>query len=163
MNPVLEQQVGKVSEANVENKNGNHASTNSDSLNVLIVDDSAPARQFIEIKIKELMDSTDYQLFTADSGEDALAMFEKCQIDLIFLDVEMPGISGLEVCKRIREKSDRARIVMLTGRSLSADYVSGRDAGCNHYLTKPPADGDVQTILTLSRLKKSMKGGFSVT
>lgn len=124
-------------------------------LRVLVVDDSFPARQFMKFKIEELAaaSSIGVQVDLADSGEKAVGIAQACPYDLVFLDVVMPGLDGYETCRQL--KALRAlRVAMLTGRTTQVDFAQGRAAGCDNYLTKPPNDIDLRTVLRLTSLKK---------
>lgn len=125
-------------------------------LRILVVDDSMPAREFIRIKIEDLCKHKQgMHIDTASSGEQALQKCADNHYDLVFLDVEMPGMDGFTTCANLKRENSAIRVVMLTSKSLSQDYVRGREVGCNHYLTKPPQDNDVKTILTLASLTKT--------
>ena len=75
-------------------------------------------------------------MFDARSGEEALDAVREQRFDLVLLDVNMPGIGGLEACRSIRSTSDTA-IIMLTVRSAAEDKVAALDAGADDYVTKP--------------------------
>lgn len=78
-----------------------------------------------------------YTVEVAANGGDALAILAPGDMDLVVLDVTMPGLDGLEVCRLIRAKGDRVPILMLTARSGVGDRVNGLDAGADDYLVKP--------------------------
>ena len=73
----------------------------------------------------------------AVSGEDALDRVAEGGLDLIVLDVGLPGVDGVEVCRRVRTDHPRVAVLMLTARSSELDEVLGLDAGADDYLTKP--------------------------
>ena len=126
----------------------------SRALEVLIVDDSRQAREFLTMKVNELAPAEfGVNIDSADNAEDGLARCQNKTYDLVFLDVEMPGMNGFEACKKIRAIS-QARIAMLTSKSMAEDFREGSKSGCNHYLVKPPHDGDVRVILSLTSMKK---------
>jgi len=77
-----------------------------------------------------------YRVVTASNGEAALEHFELDTPDLVLLDIMMPGLSGYEVCRRIRESS-QVPIVMLTARDSEQETIEGLDAGADDYITKP--------------------------
>lgn len=132
----------------------------SNKLRVLIVDDSLPAREFIRFKIEELgKHAAGIEIDTATSGEQAIEKYQQSPCDLVFMDVEMPGMDGFATCRKLKALNNSVRVVMLTSKSLSQDYMKGREVGCNHYLTKPPLDNDVKTILTLASLTKTTARG----
>ena len=124
------------------------------ALDLLIVDDSLQAREFLKLKLEELLEGEELSISECEDGESAITVCREKQFDLIFLDVEMPGMNGFEACEHIRKFSN-ARIVMLTSKSMADDFRMGSSAGCNHYLVKPPNDQDVKVILSLTRLKKA--------
>ena len=77
-----------------------------------------------------------YEVNTADDGEEALRLARESMPDAVILDLMLPGIDGLEVCRRLRTVSD-IPIVMLTARDAVADRVTGLDAGADDYIVKP--------------------------
>jgi two-component system, OmpR family, response regulator MprA len=78
-----------------------------------------------------------YDVALAGSGEDALAALATAGVDCLILDVGLPGISGLELTRRLRRSGDQTPILMLTARQMTGDRVAGLDAGADDYLTKP--------------------------
>lgn len=124
------------------------------SLRVLVVDDSFPARQFMKFKLEELA-SRDMQLSVdfADSGEKAVEAARAAPYDLIFLDVVMPGMDGYDTCSLIKTLGP-TRVAMLTSLTAPVDFQRGKKAGCDYYLTKPPHDTDLRTMLTITSFRK---------
>ncbi len=102
---------------------------------VLIAEDEASIRDFVVINLKR----SGYEVIEASNGEEALEKFNKYseQIDVAILDIMMPIIDGLEVCKYIRERSKRVGIIMLTARTQEMDKVTGLMVGADDYVTKP--------------------------
>ena len=102
---------------------------------VLIAEDEASIRDFVVINLKR----SGYEVIEASNGEEAIEKFDKFynQIDVVILDIMMPVIDGLEVCKYIREKSKRTGIIMLTARTQEMDKVTGLMVGADDYVTKP--------------------------
>jgi class 3 adenylate cyclase/CheY-like chemotaxis protein len=102
---------------------------------ILIVDDSDTNRDIIGTRLR----SQGYETAEAADGEQGLAAVNACAPDLILLDVAMPKLSGLEVCRRLKSDSDRpfTPIILLTARADTSDVVAGLDAGADEYLTKP--------------------------
>jgi two-component system alkaline phosphatase synthesis response regulator PhoP len=99
---------------------------------VLVVDDD---KKTVEL-VKAYLERDGYKVITAYDGKDALAMARESHPDLIVLDLMLPGIDGLEVCRTLREESDVA-IIMLTARTTHDDRTSGLDIGADDYVTKP--------------------------
>jgi DNA-binding response OmpR family regulator len=99
---------------------------------VLLVDDDPKIRDLLRLYVEREGHRT---VFAAD-GESALGMAERLRPDIVLLDVMLPGLDGLEVCRRIRETSD-VPILLLTARSGDADKVVGLDIGADDYVVKP--------------------------
>ncbi|MBF6620844.1 MAG: response regulator transcription factor [Patulibacter sp.] len=100
---------------------------------VLIVDDEPAVVSALERALR--MDG--YETSTARDGQQALASLASSRPDLVVLDVTMPKIDGLEVCRRLRSSGDRTPVLMLTARDGIDDRVDGLDAGADDYLPKP--------------------------
>jgi len=107
----------------------------SSPLRVLLVDDDALVRR----TLTTMLESSDYCVLACADGTEALALIERASVDLAILDVMMPGLSGLEVCRRIR-RSERGRcvpVVLLTALGAPEDVIAGLEAGADEFLTKP--------------------------
>ena len=103
--------------------------------NVLVVDDE---RDILEL-VKYNLDKEGYRVTVVASGEDALAATRTKMPDLIVLDLMLPGVDGLEVCRRLKAdaKTRGIPIVMLTAKGSEADVVAGLELGASDYVTKP--------------------------
>ncbi len=103
--------------------------------NVLVVDDE---RDILEL-VKYNLDKEGYRVTVVASGEDALAATRARMPDLIVLDLMLPGVDGLEVCRRLKAdaKTRGIPIVMLTAKGSEADVVAGLELGASDYVTKP--------------------------
>jgi two-component system KDP operon response regulator KdpE len=102
------------------------------SAKILVVDDEPQIRRIM----RTTLTAEGYSVYDARSGEEALDAVREQRFDLVLLDVNMPGIGGLEACRSIRSTSDTA-IIMLTVRSAEEDKVAALDAGADDYVTKP--------------------------
>ena len=102
------------------------------SAKILIVDDEPQIRRVL----RTTLTSQGYTVAEARTGDEALEQIRNERPDLILLDVNMPGISGLETCREIRSSSD-IPIIMLTVRGTEKDKVQALDAGADDYVTKP--------------------------
>ena len=102
-------------------------------MRILIAEDERKIAEFIRRGLKE----EGYAADTAASGTDALRLAEENPYDLLLLDVMLPGLDGVEVCRRLRAGGYAAPILMLTARDRVEDKVKGLDSGANDYLTKP--------------------------
>jgi two-component system response regulator MprA len=99
---------------------------------VLVVDDEPAVRE----AVRRALALEGYDVTLAADGAEALAAASSPS-DAIVLDVLMPSVDGLEVCRRLRSKGDRTPILMLTARDAISDRVAGLDAGADDYLVKP--------------------------
>ena len=104
-------------------------------MRILVVDDEQPLREALERALKV----ENYEVETLENGALALERMKNAgkEIDAIVLDVLMPGIDGLEVCRRLRAAGDKTPVLMLTARVEVEDRVAGLDAGADDYVTKP--------------------------
>ncbi|WP_459479082.1 response regulator transcription factor [Clostridium saccharoperbutylacetonicum] len=100
--------------------------------NILVVDDEKEIRNLLEISLR----NEGYSIFKASCGEEALDILEKEEIHLIVLDIMMPRIDGLEVCRRVREKNN-IPILMLSAKSEDMDKIQGIMTGADDYVCKP--------------------------
>ncbi len=100
---------------------------------VLIIEDDRDIADLVEIHLRDL----GYTLDRAEDGRSGLDQFYESEYDLVILDLMLPGLDGLEVCKRIREENKYTAILMLTARSEELDKVLGLELGADDYLTKP--------------------------
>jgi len=104
-------------------------------LSVLIADDEPHVVELVRVTLEDER----VQVFEAGDGGTALAVAEAVAVDLVFLDVHLPDISGLEVCRALRAnpRLAGASVVMLTAAAQQEDIVRGLAAGADDYLTKP--------------------------
>ena len=102
------------------------------SANILVVDDEPQIRRVL----RTTLSFRGYVITEAATGEEAVELARKIKPDLILLDVNLPGISGIETCREIRRSSETP-IIMLTVRSAERDKVVALDAGADDYVTKP--------------------------
>jgi two-component system, OmpR family, response regulator MprA len=103
-------------------------------MRILVVDDERAVRE----SLRRALELENYEIELAADGPEALEKLESDrQPDAIVLDVLMPGMDGLEVCRTIRREGNRVPVLMLTARTQVEDRVEGLDAGADDYLTKP--------------------------
>ena len=105
---------------------------------ILIVDDN---EQILKI-LTQYVQAEGWPYLTARSGEEALALFDAASPSLMLLDIMLPGIDGLEVCRRIRSVSN-IPILMITAKDEDADRILGLDIGADDYIVKPFSPGEV--------------------
>ena len=138
-------------------------------MKILVVDDERAVRE----SLRRALELEGYEIELAGDGSEALATFrdEEPQPDAVILDVLMPGVDGLEVCRRLRASGNHVPVLMLTARDEVENRVAGLDAGADDYVTKPFAleellarvrallrratDGDVE-ILTFSNIQMDL-------
>jgi len=102
-------------------------------MRVLIVDDDRSLRD----ALRRALTLGGYDVRCADGGRRGLELMGETAPDAVVLDLGMPDVDGLEVCRRLRGAGDRVPILMLTARDAVADRIEGLDAGADDYLVKP--------------------------
>jgi DNA-binding response OmpR family regulator len=99
---------------------------------ILLVDDEQPVQKLLTFPLQK----EGYEVVQAFDGQQALTAFDEQQFDLVVLDIMLPRMDGLEVCRRLRAKS-RVPIIMLTAKTEEIDKVLGLELGADDYITKP--------------------------
>ena len=112
-------------------------------MQVLIVDDERAVRESLDRALR----MSGYKTALASDGETAIASLRSSPPDAVILDVLMPRMDGLEVCRRMRQAGDRTPILMLTARDAVRERVEGLEAGADDYLVKPFALEELQARL----------------
>jgi len=100
---------------------------------ILLVDDEQPIQTLLSFPLQR----DGYEVVQASDGREALARFSEQQFDLVVLDLMLPRMDGLEVCKRLRANGSTVPIIMLTAKSEEIDKVLGLELGADDYITKP--------------------------
>ena len=100
---------------------------------ILLVDDEQPIQTLLSFPLQR----DGYEVVQAADGAEALARFDEQIFDLVVLDVMLPRVDGLEVCRRLRAKGETVPIIMLTAKSEEIDKVLGLELGADDYITKP--------------------------
>ncbi len=116
-------------------------------IKVLLADDSSSFLHFEKV----LLTSTDYDIITAGDGLEALKLAKEEKPDIMFLDVNMPEMTGLELCRMVKNDSDlqHIAIIMVTTMGRDEDVEAGYQVGCDDYLFKP-----VKKSVLLEKIKK---------
>jgi two-component system response regulator MprA len=122
-------------------------------MKVLIVDDDRALRD----ALRRALTLAGYEALLAADGEEALALAGTGP-DAVVLDVGLPGIDGLEVCRTLRASGDRVPVLMLTARDAIADRIDGLDAGADDYLVKPFDVGELKARLR-ALMRRGRNGG----
>ncbi|CAN5176866.1 response regulator transcription factor [soil metagenome] len=117
---------------------------------ILIVDDEQDILEFLSYNLKK----EGYHVFTAGNGEEAIAIAKKELPHLVLLDVMMPGIDGIEVCRELRALPgiDNIIIAFLTARSEDYSHIAGFEAGADDYINKP-----IKPRVLISRIKALLR------
>ena len=121
------------------------------AMRILLVEDERKVASFIARALRE----NSYAVDIAESGEKALQMVADTGYDAILLDVRLPGLSGTQVCREIRQMGMEAPVLMLTARGLVEQRVEGLDAGADDYLSKPFVLAEL-----LARVRALVRRGF---
>lgn len=100
---------------------------------ILLVEDD----ESILFGLQDILEGEGYQISTAANGIDGLKLAVEKPIDLLVLDIMLPGMNGIEICKKIKKEKRMLPIVMLTAKSSEMDKISGLDYGADDYITKP--------------------------
>src|SRR6202142_4111574 len=107
--------------------------TSAVSFSILVVDDEPSLRKVIRASLA----AGGYTVEEVGTGTDAVGLLQKRSFDLVLLDINMPGLNGLEACRKIRSIAPNTGIVMVTVRDAEEDKVRALEAGADDYVTKP--------------------------
>ncbi|MGH9358406.1 MAG: response regulator [Terriglobia bacterium] len=124
-------------------------------MRVLLVEDERKVASFVARALRE----NAYTVDTAETGEQALVLAEESTYDAIILDIRLPGMNGLDVCRQMRQKGVSAPVLMLTARTLVEQRVEGLDAGADDYLSKPFALAELYARLRALTRRSFNKSG----
>ena len=100
---------------------------------ILLIEDDLLMREGLQ----DNLEFEGYRILSADSGEKGLELFNSARPDLVLLDVMLPGVDGLEVCRQLRSRQAAVPIIMLSARGSEVDKVLGLEFGADDYLAKP--------------------------
>jgi two-component system response regulator MprA len=127
-------------------------------MQILVVDDEPAVRDSLERALR----LEGYEIALAADGEQALAALEQDGTDAVVLDVMMPGVDGLQVCRTMRAGGDRTPVLMLTARDAVSDRVAGLDAGADDYVVKPFALDELLARLRALLRRSGVSAGGQV-
>ena len=125
-------------------------------MRILVVDDDRSLRD----ALRRTLTLGGYEVLAADGGQDGLTKMATQAPDAVVLDVGMPDIDGLEVCRRLRSAGNRVPVLMLTARDAVADRIDGLDAGADDYLVKPFDVGELKARVR-ALLRRAVRRGRS--
>lgn len=100
-----------------------------------------------------LLGRSGFEVTVIDNGVDAIGVFDRSMVDLVLLDLELPGVPGTHLCRQLRHRSS-VRFIMLTARDAESDTVAGLDAGRDDYVTKPFSSGEL-----IARMRAVLRRG----
>ena len=125
---------------------------------VLIVDDEDGFRSVLVRRLQ----IRDIQAFGVSCGEDAMKFLQNQDVDVVLLDIKMPGMSGVEVLRQMRERGCKAEVIILSGHVLLDTAVEIMDFGVNDYLLKPCDTEELMDRITLAHERKTEREGKKV-
>ena len=105
----------------------------TNTLRILLVEDEVKLARFLELELT----SEGYQITVAHEGIEGLTIARENSFDLLMLDWMVPGLSGIEICRRLRSTGSKVPVILLTAKDEVADRVAGLDAGADDYVVKP--------------------------
>lgn len=122
----------------------------SGAIKILVVDDEADIIEFLQYNLAK----EGFEVFSATNGEEAIKMASEKRPDLIILDIMMPGLNGIEVCEKLREKPEfkNTVIVFLTARNEDFTQIAGYDSGGDDFIAKP-----IRPRVLVSRIKALLR------
>ncbi len=123
-------------------------------MKILVVDDDRAVRE----ALRRALTLAEYEVQLAEDGTQAIELVAQALPDAVVLDIGLPGIDGLEVCRALRRLGNRVPILMLTAREAVADRIDGLDAGADDYLVKPFDLGELQARLRALLRRGSAEG-----
>jgi DNA-binding response OmpR family regulator len=119
---------------------------------ILVVEDNRSIAKFVELELRH----RDFGVRCAHDGQEALEQLEKFRPELVVLDIMLPGLDGVGVLNRIRQRGNRVPVIMLTARDSTLDKIHSLDHGADDYLTKP---FDIEELLARIRALLRRTGG----
>jgi DNA-binding response OmpR family regulator len=119
---------------------------------ILVVEDNRSIAKFVELELKH----RDFGVRCAHDGQEALEQLERFRPELVVLDIMLPGLDGVGVLNRIRQRGNRVPVIMLTARDSTLDKIHSLDHGADDYLTKP---FDIEELLARIRALLRRTGG----
>ena len=118
---------------------------------VLVVEDEDSIRKFVKINL----DRAGFKVEEAATGEEAIEIARREKIEIVVLDIMLPGIDGFQVCKTLRSEFPKLGIIMLTAKSQDIDKIMGLEYGTDDYMTKP--FNPMELVLRVKSLSRRME------
>ncbi|MDF1615937.1 response regulator [Petrocella sp. FN5] len=120
---------------------------------ILIVDDE----KNIRMTVKNCLNETEYLVDIAVNGEEGYEMIQSTQYDLVLLDIKMPGLSGMEVLKKVRDSNSTVSVVMMTAYGTVENAVEAMKLGAVDFLSKPFTPDEIRTVVKKVTLRKDLE------
>jgi PAS domain S-box-containing protein len=127
----------------MQEKSNNQDSYNWQGKKILVIEDDPTSREFIN----EVLKPTEAELIFSEDGEKGLQKYKEQDIDLILMDIRLPGEDGIEITRKIRQRDNDIRIIAQTAYAMSEDRKKCMDAGADDYISKPIDPDDLMTIM----------------
>lgn len=121
---------------------------------ILIVEDEEAIRGFIKVNLKR----NNFEVLEAGSGEEALNLINE-NVDIVLLDVMLPGMNGYEVCEKVRKSHPNMGIIILTAKGQEENRIEGLDAGADDYIVKPFSPKELLARINALTRRLSLQGG----
>ncbi len=125
-------------------------------MSIAIIEDDANIRNLIKIVLTKLNEPIDEY----DNGWKGLDALTQKKYSLLVLDLMLPGVSGMEICRKIRQNNSQMPILMLTSKSEEDDKIAGLDIGADDYLTKPFSNGELLARVKALLRRSEVKSGI---
>ena len=122
---------------------------------ILIVDDEEGLRE----GLSKLLEGEGYAVIAAETGEEALQILQQSHIDLVLTDMRMPGMDGIELLKKIRERHGELGVIILTGYGQIESYIEAMNFGAIEYVSKPFKVNELKFIVNKILNNSERKGG----
>lgn len=119
--------------------------------NILLVEDEASIRKFVKINLER----SGFNVLEAESGEKGIEIARKEKVDIVLLDLMLPGIDGFKVCETLRKEIPKLGIIMLSAKSQDIDKIMGLEYGTDDYMTKP--FNPTELVLRVKSLARRME------
>jgi len=139
----IREAVEKAKTQAVQDSERTHETEPTEWIRVMVVDDEV---QFLE-SMKKVLSRRNMEVTTAESGDEALALLTESIVDVVVLDLKMPGMDGLEVLRRIKINNPSVEVVVLTGHPSVETAMEVINLGANEYLKKPPEISELVTTI----------------
>lgn len=125
-------------------------------MKILVIDDEKPTLSMFKL----FLSAYGYEVHAAEDGEKGLKMYDTISPDMVFTDIKMPGIDGLEVLRRIREKDKNAQVIIITGHGDMEKAVEALDLDASDFINKPVERQAIDSALARAEKRRKRKDGF---